>query len=102
MATIMAGIFLGLPATVAAEFSFLLAIPTMLLAAGYRTWKYRADLTSDSAAMILVGSLTAFVVALLVVAAFMQYIRNRRFTPFVVYRIVLGILVLIFARQQFS
>ena len=40
MATIMAGIFIGLPATVAAQFSFLLAIPTMLLAAVYRTWKY--------------------------------------------------------------
>lgn len=102
MVTIMAGIFIGLPATVAAQFSFLLAIPTMLLAAAYRTWKYRADMTVDSAVIILVGSLTAFVVALLVVSGFMQYIRTRRFTPFVVYRIVLGILVLIFARQSVS
>ena len=102
MATIMAGIFIGLPATVAAQFSFLLAIPTMLLAAVYRTWKYRADLTMDSAAIILVGSLTAFVVALLVVDGFMKYIRTHRFTPFVIYRIVLGILVLIVALRSAS
>ncbi len=99
-ASIMGGMVLGLTPSVAAEYSFYLAIPTMLAAGAKRIWDYRAHLSGDDAGLILIGTVTAFVVALLVVAAFMSYVRRYRFTPFVVYRIVLGLAVLIhyFAR----
>ncbi len=94
MATILGGMLVGLPVGLAARFSFLLAIPTMLLAGGYRLFSHRDDLSRDGLFDIILGTLTAFVVALVVVAAFMQYIRSHRFTPFAVYRLLLGIAVL--------
>lgn len=94
-ASIMGGMALGLTPRVAAEFSFYLAIPTMLAAGAKRLWDYRADLTWDGAAVILLGTLVAFVVALCVVAGFMSYVRRYRFTPFAVYRVALGVLVLV-------
>jgi undecaprenyl-diphosphatase len=93
-ATIMAGMALGLTPRVATEFSFYLAIPTMLGAAAKTLLKYHSDLTGSVAALLLVGSATAFIVALLVVMAFLSYVRRYRFTPFVIYRIVLGAAVL--------
>jgi len=93
-ATIMGGMVVGLTPRVATEFSFYLAIPTMLAAGAYRTLKYRADLTSDILGVVLVGSAVAFAVALAVVAGFLQYVRTKRFTPFAVYRVLLGLAVL--------
>lgn len=89
-ASIMGGMALGLTPRVATEFSFYLAIPTMLAAGALRLWKYRGDLTADAAGVILAGTLAAFVTALLVVAAFLSYVRSRSFTPFAVYRVALG------------
>jgi undecaprenyl-diphosphatase len=94
-ASIMGGMALGLTPRVATEFSFYLAIPTLLGAAARTLWKYRHDLTPDVALIVLVGSATAFVVALLVVAAFMNYVRRYRFTPFALYRVLLGVAVLL-------
>ena len=95
-ASIMGGMVLGLTPRVAAQFSFYLAIPTML-AAGVKTlWDERHTLSSDGAAVVLVGTATSFVVALIVVATFMEYVKRRRFTPFVIYRIALGLAVLAF------
>ena len=103
-ATIMGGMVLGLTPRVAAQFSFYLAIPTMVAAGGYRLWKYRNDLTMDMAGMIATGTAAAFLVALFVVAAFMNYVQRRRFTPFAVYRILLGaaVLILTFLTDLFS
>jgi undecaprenyl-diphosphatase len=94
-ATIMGGMVLGLTPRVATEFSFYLAIPTMLAAAGKTLWSHRAELNAANAGLILVGSAVAFVVALIVVAAFMGYVRRYRFTPFAIYRAVLGAAVLL-------
>jgi undecaprenyl-diphosphatase len=94
-ASIMGGMALGLTPRVATEFSFYLAIPTMLGAALKTLWKYRHDLTPDVAAIVVVGSAAAFVVALVVVATFMGYVKRYRFTPFAIYRVVLGAAVLI-------
>ena len=94
-ASILGGMALGLTPRVATEFSFYLAIPTMLGAAAKTLWKYRHDLTPDVAAIVVIGSGTAFLVALVVVAAFMGYVRRYRFTPFAIYRVVLGVAVLI-------
>ena len=93
-ASIMGGMALGLTPSVATEFSFYLAIPTMLGAAVKTLWKYRHDLTGDVATIVILASATAFVVALVVVATFMGYVRRYRFTPFAIYRVVLGIAVL--------
>lgn len=94
-ATIMGGMVLGLSPRVATEFSFYLAIPTMVAAGGWRLLKYHEDLTADVASVVSVGTAVAFVVALGVVALFMRYVRRRKFTPFAVYRIGLGVLVLL-------
>lgn len=93
-ASIMGGMVLGLTPRVATEFSFYLAIPTMIAAGGYRLFKYRADLTPDVAGIVATGTVVAFVVALAVVTGFMSYVKRRTFTPFVIYRIALGVVVL--------
>lgn len=95
-ATIMGGMIVGLTPRVAAEFSFYLAIPTMLAAGAYRLFKYHHDLTRDTVAIVLIGSTTAFAVAMVVVASFLGYVQRRRFTPFAVYRVILGAVVLIY------
>lgn len=92
-ASILGGMVLGLSPAVATEFSFYLAIPTMLGAAVKELGDVWHTLTVDHAVILLVGSATAFATALLCVAGFMQYVRRYRFTPFVVYRVVLGLIV---------
>jgi undecaprenyl-diphosphatase len=94
MATIMGGLLVGLSPSVAAEFSFYLAIPTLCGAGLLRVFKHRADITSSSMALLGMGFFVSFVVALLVVAAFMKYIQTRQLRPFAVYRVLLGIAVL--------
>ncbi len=95
-ASIMSGMVLGLTPAVATEFSFYLAIPTMLAAGTKRLWDNRALLSGEGVAVVVVGTATAFLVALLVVATFMAYVRRYRFTPFAIYRVVLGVAVLIY------
>jgi undecaprenyl-diphosphatase len=95
-AGIMGGMVLGLSPRVATEFSFYLAIPTMLAASTYAFWKKGGQLTSESLGLVLVGTGTSFLVALVVIAGFMRFVRTQRFTPFVVYRIALGLAVLAF------
>lgn len=93
-ATIMGGMALGLTPRVATEFSFYLAIPTMLGATLRTLWKHRDALTSDVLSVTLVGTVTAFLVALVVVAVFLRFVRTQKFTVFVGYRILLGAAVL--------
>lgn len=94
MATIMGGLLLGMTPPVAAEFSFYLAIPTLFGAGLLRMFKYRDDITGQSAAVLGMGFAVAFVTALVVVAAFMKYIQTRKLWPFAVYRVALGLTVL--------
>ncbi|HPF38847.1 MAG TPA: undecaprenyl-diphosphate phosphatase [Phycisphaerae bacterium] len=94
MATILGGLMVGLPASTAAEFSFLIAIPTICGAGFVKLVKHADELTNGSMAVLGLGFSVSFVVALVVVAAFMSYVRKRSLIPFAVYRIVLGIVVL--------
>ena len=94
-ASIMGGMVLGLSPRVATEFSFYLAIPTMLGAAVLTLWKHRHDLDPTTFSIVVVGSAVAFVVALLVVMGFISYVKRYRFTLFAIYRVVLGVAVLI-------
>ncbi len=93
-ATIMGGLVMGLTPKVAAEFSFFLAIPTMLAAAAKQLLDYHQDLSRDNLGMILLGTFVSFVVAWVVIAWFMNYIRTKPFTIFSVYRVVLGLVVI--------
>lgn len=94
-ATIIGALLLGASRPAAAEFSFLLAIPTMLGATVFKIGDVGADFTTEEWGQIAVGSLAAFLVAYSVVAMFMNYIQRRDFRPFGYYRVALGILVLI-------
>ncbi len=90
-ATIMGALLVGVNRPAAAEFSFLLAIPTMFGATLYDLYKNRHDLTSDGLAFIAVGFVVSFVVALIVVKWLLRYISAHNFSAFAIYRIILGL-----------
>ncbi|MCB1972568.1 MAG: undecaprenyl-diphosphate phosphatase [Geminicoccaceae bacterium] len=94
-ATIMGGLLLGLERKVATEFSFFLAIPTMLGATVYDLYKNRDVLSFDDAGLIAVGFVIAFLAALAVVRSVIAFISKHGFVPFAWYRIALGIVMLV-------
>ncbi|MDB5411190.1 MAG: Undecaprenyl-diphosphatase [Rhodospirillales bacterium] len=93
-ATIMGAMMLGVERRAAAEFSFFLAIPTMLGATVYDLYKNRATLSFDDGALIAVGFVLAFLAALIVVRALLAYISRHGFGVFAWYRIALGLVML--------
>jgi len=93
-ATIVGGMLLGASRSAAAEFSFFLAVPTMLGATTLKLLKTGFDFTPHQWALLGVSSVVSFITAYAVVALFMAYIRRRTFTIFGWYRIVLGLIVL--------
>lgn len=95
--TILGALALGVARPVGAEFSFFLAIPTMLGASGLKLVKYLcsgAVPTQTEAAVLAVGCIVSFLVSLLVIRVLMDYVRRRSFRVFGIYRIVLGTAVL--------
>ena len=94
-ATILGALLLGVERKTAAEFSFFLAIPTMLGAASYDLWKNRAGITTEGGLVIAAGFLAAFVTALLVVRWFVGFVARHGFSPFAWYRIAFGSALLI-------
>jgi undecaprenyl-diphosphatase len=89
-ATIMGGLMMGVERKTAAEFSFFLAVPTMMAATVYALWKDRALLSADDLDMIAIGFTAAFVVAVIVVKAFVALVGRYGFAPFAYYRIIVG------------
>ena len=89
-ATIMGGLMMGVERKTAAEFSFFLAVPTMLAATVYALWKDRALLNADDLGMIAIGFTMAFLVAVVVVKAFVAIVGKYGFAPFAYYRIIIG------------
>jgi undecaprenyl-diphosphatase len=89
-ATILGARLLGVERTTAAEFSFFLAIPTMIGATVYDLYKNWSHLTVDDGALILIGFVSAFVAGLLVVRMVLSFIGRFGFTPFGWYRIAIG------------
>lgn len=89
-ATIMGGLMMGVERKTAAEFSFFLAVPTMLAATVYALWKDRDLLNADDLGMIGIGFFTAFIVAVFVVKAFVAIVGKYGFAPFAYYRIIAG------------
>ncbi len=93
-ATIIGGMLFGLSRTAATEFSFFLAIPTLLAATAYEFVKNRALLASGDLSMIAVGFVVAFVSAFLVVRWLLRYVAHHDFVPFAWYRIAFGVVIL--------
>jgi undecaprenyl-diphosphatase len=96
-ATIIGGMLLGLSRKAATDFSFFLAMPTLIGAGAYSLYKERAVLSAADIPMFAVGLLFSFISAWLCVRWLLRYISTHNFVPFAWYRIVFGIIVLITA-----
>ncbi len=95
-ATILGGILLGVSRSVAAEFTFFLAIPVMFGASLMKVLKFGFVFSSTELVILIIGMITAFLVSLVVIRFLMGYIKKHDFKVFGWYRIVLGILVLVY------
>ena len=102
-ATILGAMLLGLSRTAASEFSFFLAIPTMVGASLLRGYKFvdyvaesGADVSATAILCLAVGFVTAFLVSLAAIKFLMDFVRKHSFSSFAIYRITLGVLVLLF------
>ena len=98
-ATILGAIFLGVSRSAASEFSFFLAIPTMLGASALKILKFMLDgvgITGTEVLILLVGCVVAFLVSLAAINGLMQYVKKNNFAIFGQYRIALGILILVY------
>ena len=97
--TILGAILIGVGRAAGAEFSFFMAIPTMLGASAIKMLKFLlsgVSATGTEIGVLVVGCVVSFVVSLLVIKGLMQYVRSHSFSAFGVYRIVLGIVVLVY------
>lgn len=95
MCTIVAGQLSGLSTATAAEFSFLLGLPTLGAATVYEAYASREALGHIGASNVVIGLAVSFVVAWAVIAAFLAYLKRRGLVPFGIYRIILGIAVFV-------
>ena len=95
-ATIIGGLMIGVSRTVAAEFTFILAIPVMAGASLLKMLKFGFHFTGMETAVLGTGMVGAFVVSVIVIRFLMGYIRKHDFKPFGWYRIVLGALVIVY------
>ena len=93
--TISAALALGLTSKVASKFSFLIAIPTIGAIACYQLLSLEFDAFIDEYRTNLIGIIISFVVAYLTIDFFMKFIERIGFMPFIIYRLILGSLILI-------
>ncbi|MEQ3458772.1 bacitracin resistance undecaprenyl-diphosphatase BcrD [Enterococcus cecorum] len=94
-ATIIGALLIGVSRVAAAEFTFFLAVPTMLGASAFKLLKFGFDFTSAELLTLVIGMAVAFAVSVFVIKFLMSYIKKHDFKVFGWYRIVLGILVLL-------
>lgn len=94
-ATILGGIFFGASRRVASEFSFFLAIPVMFGASLLKVIKFGLDFTPNELVILIDGLIAAFTISLLAIRVLMNYIKKHNFNVFGIYRIILGIIVLL-------
>ncbi len=92
-ATILGGLLLGLKRKAIVEFSFLLAVPTMLAATGYDLLKTGAGFSSNQFGVLAAGFLTSFFVAILSIKFLLHYVQKNNFISFGVYRIIIGLIM---------
>lgn len=96
-ATIIGGWIMGLSSVAAAEFSFFLAIPTMIIATAFSLLDGGLALTMPEIATLAIGFIVSFIVAFVVVAKFIEFLQTKPMKSFAVYRIIVGVLILVFA-----
>jgi len=94
-ASIVAAMLFGADKRAAAEFSFFLAIPTMVGAFVYEFYKNRADISLDHAGIIAIGFVVSFITAMIVVKTFLTYVTRHGFTLFAWWRVIVGTLGLV-------
>jgi len=94
-ATIVSAMLFGADKRAAAEFSFFLAIPTMIGAFAYDFYKSRAEMTTDHLGIIAIGFVVSFITALIVVKMFLSYVGRHGFTLFAWWRVIVGTLGLV-------
>lgn len=93
-AMIIGGLTMRISRKLLTEFTFLLAVPTMVIATIYTLYKKHSELTVESITPLLLGTTVSFIVALIVIQYFLAYIRSHSFKIFGWYRIVFGIILL--------
>jgi undecaprenyl-diphosphatase len=96
-ATIIGGMLFGLSRQAATEFSFFLAVPTLVAAGAYDLWKNRALFSADDLGMFAVGGVVSFLSAFVVIRWLIRYVATHDFKPFAWYRIAFGLAVLVTA-----
>jgi undecaprenyl-diphosphatase len=94
-ATIIGGMTQKLSRKAAAEFSFFLAVPTMLAASGYKLLKNHEAITLENIDILIFGNVVAFIVALVAIKSFISYLTKHGFKMFGYYRIVVGVAILL-------
>ncbi len=94
--TIIGGMSQRLSRKTAAEFSFFLAVPTMFAASGYKLMTNYEAINRDNILMLIVGNIVAFIVALIAIKSFITYLTKHGFKIFGYYRIIVGVLILVF------
>lgn len=95
-ATVMGGLLMNIPRTAILTFSFLLAVPTMLMATAYDLYKTPEALMGTNLSLLAVGFVTAFLVALVVIRVALSYVRKHSFIGFGIYRILVAALFALF------
>ena len=90
-ATIVGGLILGMSRTTIVEFSFLLAVPTMLAATGYDLFKNASSFAPEQFGVLAAGFVSSFVVAIISIKFLLAYVRTNTFIPFGIYRILLAV-----------
>ena len=92
--TIIGGLLAGLDRKVATEYSFFLALPTLIIATCYQMWKSRGLFRPEDYAALGIGLLVSFIVAWIVIAAFLTFVKRHTLRPFAYYRMIMGLIVL--------
>ncbi|MBI5813553.1 MAG: undecaprenyl-diphosphate phosphatase [Meiothermus silvanus] len=95
-ATIVGGMLSGLSRRAAAEFSFILAVPTMLAASGYDLYKSANTFPHEGYGLMAIGFVAAFITALLTVRWLLEFVSRNTFVPFAIYRILIGVVYAVF------
>ena len=101
-ATIIGGMTQKLSRKTAAEFSFFLAVPTMFAASGYKLTKNYQAITHENLDILIVGNIVAFIVALIAIKTFINYLTKHGFKLFGYYRIIVGLAILAFLAMGYD
>lgn len=95
-ATIVGALILGVSRGIATEFTFFLAIPTMLGASALKLFKFGLNFTSMQVFLLILGMAVSFGVSVVAINFLLKYIRNHDFKVFGYYRIILGVIVILY------